>query len=120
MCRQHITQELPQELKDHGLPLDFTRQSAIGHSGGGHAAMSLHLTMPDTFRSASGIAPYCDLMRSEIGQFAGPQMFKGGLEEMVKTNVPDLIRSKKGKERGIKILVSIVSWTLSPTFWLLD
>jgi S-formylglutathione hydrolase FrmB len=92
--------------------LDFTRQSAMGHSGGGHAAMQFHLLKPDVYRSASGIAPYCDLMRSEIGQYAVPKMFEGGFEEFVLENVPDLIkrldRGEKTKQT-INVLVSIVS-----------
>ena len=106
---QHISEELPRKIQEHGLPIDMSRQSIMGHSGGGHAAMSFHLLLPEKYRSASGIAPYCDLMRSEIGQFVGPKMFKDGYDEMVKRNVPDLIKASKGKKRAIKMLVSIVS-----------
>ena len=103
----HITEELPRELKEEGLPLDFTRQACIGHSGGGHTSMQLHLLKPESYSSASGMAPFCDLMRCEIGRYVIPRMCKGGFEEFEKINVPELVRALPETQRPkLHILVS--------------
>ncbi|ORY25548.1 Alpha/Beta hydrolase protein [Naematelia encephala] len=109
-----ITEELPQELRDEGLPLDFTRQGCIGHSGGGHTAMQLHLLKPETYFSGSGMAPMCDFMASEIGRSVIPQMFEGGFDEFRRFNVPDLIRNSSGRKLNILVSVGTADPGLGP------
>lgn len=52
----YLADELP-DLIAAAFPADMTRQSIIGHSMGGHGALTLALTYPDRFRSVSAFAP---------------------------------------------------------------
>nr|ODO02812.1 S-formylglutathione hydrolase [Cryptococcus depauperatus CBS 7855] len=52
-----IVKELPQVLKGADLGLDFSRWSIMGHSMGGHGALSIYLKNPGLFKSASAFAP---------------------------------------------------------------
>jgi S-formylglutathione hydrolase len=52
----YITQELPALLAGY-FPADMNRQSIMGHSMGGHGALSIGLTFPDRFRAVSAFAP---------------------------------------------------------------
>ena len=52
----YITQELPGLIADH-FPADMDRQSIMGHSMGGHGALTIGLTYPDRFRAISAFAP---------------------------------------------------------------
>ncbi|WVO12910.1 S-formylglutathione hydrolase [Cryptococcus depauperatus] len=55
-----IVKELPQVLKGADLGLDFSRWSIMGHSMGGHGALSIYLKNPGLFKSASAFAPICN------------------------------------------------------------
>ncbi|CAN5256142.1 S-formylglutathione hydrolase [soil metagenome] len=52
----YITQELPDLVATH-FPVDMDRQSIMGHSMGGHGALTIGLTFPDRFRAISAFAP---------------------------------------------------------------
>jgi S-formylglutathione hydrolase len=52
----YVTQELP-ELVAENFPVDATRQSVMGHSMGGHGALTVALRNPDRYRAASAFAP---------------------------------------------------------------
>ena len=52
----YITQELP-ELVAANLPIDERRQSIMGHSMGGHGALTIALRNPDRSRSVSAFLP---------------------------------------------------------------
>lgn len=52
----YITQELPDLIGAH-FPADMDRQSIMGHSMGGHGALTIGLTFPDRFRAISAFAP---------------------------------------------------------------
>lgn len=52
----YVTQELPALLADH-FPVDCARMGITGHSMGGHGALTIGLTMPETFKSLSAFAP---------------------------------------------------------------
>lgn len=52
----YITQELPDLIAAH-FPADMTRQSIMGHSMGGHGALTMGLHYPDRFRAVSAFAP---------------------------------------------------------------
>ncbi|WVF70320.1 S-formylglutathione hydrolase [Kwoniella sp. CBS 6097] len=55
-----IVEELPAVLKEADLGLDFSRWSLLGHSMGGHGALSIYLKNPGLFKSASAFAPICN------------------------------------------------------------
>ena len=52
----YITAELPALVAAH-FPADMARQSILGHSMGGHGALTLGLTHPDRYRAISAFAP---------------------------------------------------------------
>jgi S-formylglutathione hydrolase len=52
----YITEELPALIAAE-FPADMDRQSIMGHSMGGHGALTIGLTFPDRYRSVSAFAP---------------------------------------------------------------
>ena len=52
----YVTQELPDIVADH-FPVDRDRQSIMGHSMGGHGALTIGLAYPDRFKAISAFAP---------------------------------------------------------------
>jgi S-formylglutathione hydrolase len=52
----YVTEELPSVIKAH-FPADMTRQGIMGHSMGGHGALTVALRNRDSFRSVSAFAP---------------------------------------------------------------
>ena len=52
----YVTEELPQLVAEH-FPADASRQSIMGHSMGGHGALTVALRHPDRYRAASAFSP---------------------------------------------------------------
>ncbi len=52
----YVTAELPNVVAAN-FPADMGRQSIMGHSMGGHGALTIGLTFPDRFRAVSAFAP---------------------------------------------------------------
>ncbi len=52
----YITEELPALIAAH-FPADMAAQSIMGHSMGGHGALTIGLRLPDRFRAISAFAP---------------------------------------------------------------
>ena len=52
----YVTAELPELVAGH-FPVDAQRQSILGHSMGGHGALTAALRHPDRYRAASAFAP---------------------------------------------------------------
>jgi len=52
----YITEELPDLIAD-AFPADMARQSILGHSMGGHGALTIGLTFPERFKAVSAFAP---------------------------------------------------------------
>ena len=63
----YVVDELP-ELVFGELPLDPERQGITGHSMGGHGALTVAMTRPDTYRSLSAISPIANPTRSDWGR----------------------------------------------------
>ncbi len=55
--RSYVEDELPALIAAEFPMLDLSRQSIMGHSMGGHGALTLALRNPDRFRSVSAFAP---------------------------------------------------------------
>ena len=69
--RSYVAEELP-ALVERGLPVATTR-SIMGHSMGGHGALTLALTWPDRYRSVSALAPIVAPSEVPWGQKAFPR-----------------------------------------------
>jgi S-formylglutathione hydrolase len=52
----YVTRELPKLVAEQ-FPIDEKRQSILGHSMGGHGALTIALRNPDRYRAASAFAP---------------------------------------------------------------
>ena len=52
----YVTDELP-KLVAENFPVDAKRQSVLGHSMGGHGALTIALSHPDRYRAASAFSP---------------------------------------------------------------
>lgn len=87
---------------------DTANASVFGHSMGGHGALTLYLTNPGLYKSASGFAPICNPINAPWGKkaFAGPNgndgYLAGGVEEGRSYDATELIKQAKGE---VNILV---------------
>jgi len=63
----YITRELPKLIDAH-FPADPTKRSIMGHSMGGHGALTIWLKNLDLFASASAVAPICAPMQCAWGE----------------------------------------------------
>jgi S-formylglutathione hydrolase len=67
--RSYIETELP-ALVAEALPAEMQRQSIMGHSMGGHGAITIALRNPGRFRSVSAFAPIASPINCPWGQKA--------------------------------------------------
>ncbi len=65
----YVTAELP-ELISASLPVDTSRQGIMGHSMGGHGALTIALKNPGRFRAASAFAPISSPLSCPWGEKA--------------------------------------------------
>ncbi|MEM7099365.1 MAG: S-formylglutathione hydrolase [Pseudomonadota bacterium] len=67
--RQYIESELPSLVAEH-LPVDSSRQGILGHSMGGHGALTIGLRNPAQFKSISAFAPIVSPLNCPWGEKA--------------------------------------------------
>jgi S-formylglutathione hydrolase len=67
--RAYLETELP-ALVAEALPADLGRQGIMGHSMGGHGAITIGLRNPGRFAAVSAFAPICSPIRCPWGQKA--------------------------------------------------
>ena len=65
----YVTEELPALIAAH-FPADMGRQSILGHSMGGHGALTIGLGLPDRFKAVSAFAPIVAPSRVPWGEKA--------------------------------------------------
>lgn len=65
----YVARELPCLVGDH-FPADMARQAIIGHSMGGHGALTIALKNPDRFKSVSAFSPIVSPMNCPWGEKA--------------------------------------------------
>jgi S-formylglutathione hydrolase len=66
----YVTQELPRVLADSDLPLDTANCSIMGHSMGGHGALTIALKNPGRYKAVSAFAPICSPLNCPWGEKA--------------------------------------------------
>lgn len=67
--QDYIEQELPALIAAH-FPADMSSQAIMGHSMGGHGALTIALRNPDRFKSVSAFAPIVSPIQCPWGQKA--------------------------------------------------
>jgi S-formylglutathione hydrolase len=67
--RDYIENELPTIIAAH-FPADMQRQAIMGHSMGGHGALTISLRNPGRFRSTSALAPIVSPLSCPWGEKA--------------------------------------------------
>ncbi|CAE6535730.1 unnamed protein product [Rhizoctonia solani] len=101
-----VTSDIQRVLRDSpvGSVLDLDRQSVMGHSMGGHGAITLYLKgvlglggQGVVYRAASGFAPILNPTRCPWGEKAFKGYLKGELEEGKAHDATELIAKAKGK-----------------------
>ncbi|MBW8744435.1 MAG: S-formylglutathione hydrolase [Sphingomonas sp.] len=65
----YVTEELP-ELVRTNFPANLARQSILGHSMGGHGALTIGLSLPDRYKAVSAFAPIAAPSQVPWGQKA--------------------------------------------------
>jgi S-formylglutathione hydrolase len=65
----YVARELPALVAGH-FPVDAGRTGILGHSMGGHGALTIALKHPDVYRSVSALAPIASPMRCPWGEKA--------------------------------------------------
>ena len=65
----YVAKELPKTVVAN-FPVDPARSGILGHSMGGHGALSIALKNSDSYRSVSAFAPICSPMRCPWGEKA--------------------------------------------------
>jgi S-formylglutathione hydrolase len=65
----YVTEELPALIGAH-FPADMALQSIMGHSMGGHGALTIGLNLPDRYRAVSAFAPIVAPSRVPWGEKA--------------------------------------------------
>lgn len=73
----YVTKELPAVLKASDLPIDTSNCSIMGHSMGGHGALTIALKNPGKYRAVSAFSPICSPMNcpwgeKALGNYVGP------------------------------------------------
>jgi len=63
----YITIDLTEVLLNN-FNVDMARQSIMGHSMGGHGALTIGMGMPDRFKSISALAPICNPTGADWGR----------------------------------------------------
>jgi S-formylglutathione hydrolase len=66
----YVTKELPAVLKASDLPIDTSNCSIMGHSMGGHGALTIALKNPGKYRAVSAFSPICSPMNCPWGEKA--------------------------------------------------
>ena len=99
----YVTSELP-ELIAANFPADMERQSIIGHSMGGHGALTLALRHPGRYRSVSAFAPIVAPSPGAVG--------REGARPLSRARSRRLARARRGRpDRGRRARRSCCSST---------
>ncbi|KAF3937228.1 hypothetical protein ABW19_dt0207484 [Dactylella cylindrospora] len=99
----YIIEELYTSLPEE-FSLDKTRVSIMGHSMGGHGALTLYLKYPTKFKSVSAFAPISNPINCPWGQKAFSGYFGDDKEEWKKHDATELVKNFKG---SLDVLIDV-------------
>lgn len=98
----YVVNELPALLAEH-FPVDLARCSLMGHSMGGHGALTLALRHPDRYRSVSALAPIVAPTQVPWGEKAFPRYLGNDRAAWNAHDACELVRA--GKRVAGEILI---------------
>jgi len=98
----YITRELPAVIAEH-FAGDSDRQGIMGHSMGGHGALTIHLKHSDAYKSVSAFAPISAPSQCPWGEKAFTAYLGGDRESWRMYDTCELL--KDGRRSDAKILV---------------
>lgn len=90
----HVVEELPTILAGH-FPADIGRSGILGHSMGGHGALTLPLRHPGLYRSISAFAPIVAPTAVPWGQKAFPRYLGEDIEAWRAHDACALVRQRR-------------------------
>jgi len=109
--RSYIENELPEVIGAH-FPVDMARQGIMGHSMGGHGALTISLRNPGRFRATSAFAPivsplHCPWGEKALGGYLGPDRAAWRAYDACAliedgARVPDLLVDQGGADTFLK------------------
>ncbi len=97
----YIVYELPQ-LVNSLFSVDSSNMSIMGHSMGGHGALSIFLKNPGMFKSVSALAPNCNPTQSPWGQHLFKE-YLGSVDAGIEYDSVELLKKYKGPRIPILI-----------------
>ncbi len=95
----YVTDELPGVLAEAFPAADLSRQGIMGHSMGGHGALTIHLKHPETYSSVSAFAPIGAPMRCPWGEKAFTGYLGPDREAWKAYDATELIRTRPSKAK---------------------
>jgi len=94
----YITIELPEVLKKNFDNLDVSNASIMGHSMGGHGALTIALKNPDNYKSLSVFSPISNPMKVPWGQKAFTGYLGQDQEDWKEYDACELLKEYKGPQ----------------------
>ncbi|BFM06488.1 S-formylglutathione hydrolase [Halioxenophilus aromaticivorans] len=94
----YIVSELPSVVGSE-LPIDFNRCAILGHSMGGHGALTIALKNPGMFRSVSAFSPICAPSQCAWGEKALGLYLGADKEAWAEYDAVELLGKGKPKEK---------------------
>lgn len=104
----YITQELPRALYEQFKNLDSSRVSIMGHSMGGHGALTLFLKNPGMYKSVSAFSPISNPKNCPWGEKAFGGYLKTA-DEYDNWDATELIKKWGGDFEALIDVVSALS-----------
>jgi len=106
----YINQELPEYIEKH-FPV-YAVKSIMGHSMGGHGALTSFLNYPGQYQSVSAFAPICNPSQSEWGRLALTALLGPDESKWERYDTSRLLSAMKKRGEEIpKILISVSQCT---------
>lgn len=100
----YITQELNALILSH-FPVDQNRQGILGHSMGGHGALTLYFKYPHIYRSVSALAPIVNPSQVPWCQNLFARYLGDDKEEWLRHDACELVKSAKHDRLNRLVLI---------------
>lgn len=106
----YVTEDLPAAVQEMNPEVDTTKASIMGHSMGGHGALTIALKNPGKYAAVSAFAPICNPCQCPWGDKAFGAYLGSSEEtkakEWPKWDACELVKSYPSKGPLLKMLVS--------------